>query len=511
MKWNHEPIKSLGIYFGYDRLKCLLLNWEKKIERLKTVLNQWSRRKLSLYGKITVLKSLALPQIFYLLLTLSAPHYCLKQVNNLIFKFVWNNKPDKIKRQTLIGPYEYGGLKIPDIFTIQEAFCASWIRRLCDPSTAHWKALPLHWLSYYGHDFLIFHFNFRNVSNFPFLDRIPEFYKQVIVAWHKAGGGCVNLPKPSHLGIRNQIIWGNINLSNKGKTLFYQNWIQSNIIYVHDILDENGDFLSPNLLLQKLKSTSNWISEWKQLLSFFPSDWKTILKGTRLNQLCRLWNFFYVNGKAYFLPKDLSQFTSKFFYNILLNKRFIHPYCEETWNRHLKVYTPLQWKIIWISQTISISKDRKFAEFNFKILHNILPCGKNLLKWKLSKNDQCCLCNVTDSYEHLFLNCRRLGNFWQRFSTLLNKLNIQHQVNLHTIIFGYKSLHNHPVYRFVNFIITIAKYCVFCSWVHMRHDLNSPKASTSFEIFYKYLNFMYQMYKINEHAEFTIYWKKLLT
>ena len=41
LKWNHEPIKSLGIYFGYDRLKCLLLNWEKKIERLKTVLNQW--------------------------------------------------------------------------------------------------------------------------------------------------------------------------------------------------------------------------------------------------------------------------------------------------------------------------------------------------------------------------------------------------------------------------------------------------------------------------------------
>jgi hypothetical protein len=43
----------------------------------------------------------------------------LKKIERLIFKFIWNG-PDKIKRRIMIQDYLSGGLKAPDIFTIDQ-------------------------------------------------------------------------------------------------------------------------------------------------------------------------------------------------------------------------------------------------------------------------------------------------------------------------------------------------------------------------------------------------------
>jgi hypothetical protein len=38
-----------------------------------------------------------------------------KEIESKCFKFIWNGKPDKVKRNTLIGDFEKGGLKMIDI------------------------------------------------------------------------------------------------------------------------------------------------------------------------------------------------------------------------------------------------------------------------------------------------------------------------------------------------------------------------------------------------------------
>ena len=35
-----------------------------------------------------------------------------EKVNDICFKFIWNFKPDKVKRHTIIGPVDKGGLSI---------------------------------------------------------------------------------------------------------------------------------------------------------------------------------------------------------------------------------------------------------------------------------------------------------------------------------------------------------------------------------------------------------------
>jgi hypothetical protein len=42
------------------------------------------------------------------------------------------------------------------------------------------------------------------------------------------------------------------------KTLLFNNWINSDLIYVNDILDENGE-ISHNFILNRVNNKSNWI------------------------------------------------------------------------------------------------------------------------------------------------------------------------------------------------------------------------------------------------------------
>ena len=38
-----------------------------------------------------------------------------KKIESIIYKFIWNNKKDKIKRTTMIGDYIDEGLKLIDV------------------------------------------------------------------------------------------------------------------------------------------------------------------------------------------------------------------------------------------------------------------------------------------------------------------------------------------------------------------------------------------------------------
>ena len=50
----------LGIQLGDDTNKCTKININIKIQKLKTKLNIWSQRKLTLLGKVLIAKSIGI-------------------------------------------------------------------------------------------------------------------------------------------------------------------------------------------------------------------------------------------------------------------------------------------------------------------------------------------------------------------------------------------------------------------------------------------------------------------
>ena len=106
--------------------------------------------------------------------------------------------------------------------------------------------------------------------------------------------------------------------------------------------------------------------------------------------------------------------------------------------------------------------DNKLNVFRWKLLHHILPCKVLLHQWKLACDDKCKVCNVTENYEHFFIKCNFLTEFWNKIKILLNNLKIGiHIITLKTIVIGYK-IHDNA-YNDINYFITIIFYTVFKS------------------------------------------------
>ena len=115
IKWKNKPIKSLGIYYGHDNIECEKLNWEIKIEKMNNLFLSWSKRNLSMLGKILIIKALIIPMLTFIVSSCIIPEKYKKDIESKCFKFIWNGKPHKVKRNTLIGDFEKGGLKMIDI------------------------------------------------------------------------------------------------------------------------------------------------------------------------------------------------------------------------------------------------------------------------------------------------------------------------------------------------------------------------------------------------------------
>ena len=87
-------------------------NYRERIDKLQYVLNIWQQRLLSLKGKITVLWSIALPQVLYVTSMLYTPGWATNEIDETLFKFLWSNKKPHVNKETIIADTDCGGLKM---------------------------------------------------------------------------------------------------------------------------------------------------------------------------------------------------------------------------------------------------------------------------------------------------------------------------------------------------------------------------------------------------------------
>jgi len=93
----------LVFFLSYDSRKATELNFIEKIRKLEKTLNSLKRRTLTLYGKISIVKTLGLSNLIYNMSVLVIPEQLIKEINSIIFNFIWDEKPPKIKKSTIIG------------------------------------------------------------------------------------------------------------------------------------------------------------------------------------------------------------------------------------------------------------------------------------------------------------------------------------------------------------------------------------------------------------------------
>ena len=100
LDWSQEPLKILGVTFSSLVFNIWDLNTHEILSKIKLTLNHWSKRKISLSGRITIIKSLALSKFVHLFISLpSPPIELIKDLDKMFYKFLWNSGPDRIKKK----------------------------------------------------------------------------------------------------------------------------------------------------------------------------------------------------------------------------------------------------------------------------------------------------------------------------------------------------------------------------------------------------------------------------
>ena len=128
-------------------------------------------------------------------------------------------------------------------------------------------------------------------------------------------------------------------------------------------------------------------------------------------------------------------------------------------------------------------KDRKMAEFNFKLIHNILPCNMNLHKWKKKTYNTCTICNVIEDIPHMLYECAYAKTIW-------DKLNINRTVMITAseVILGSGSSDNDIM------ITTFISYFIYKTWLKNSFD-NCPRdIKTAIMLLKCYLKRVYETY-----------------
>lgn len=428
IQWSSEPIKTLGVIIPItQREKIYEYNYKPKLKNIETVLNQWAKRKLSIQGKMCIIKTLAMSQLVYLCSVLPTPPKKLdyeKQIEKLIFKFLWNEKPDKIKRKVLYNTKENGGLGMPNFKLINIAAKISWLRRYLDSQEDKiWKVLVDMNLQKYSGPFLLY----CNISpDDKIIDAITStVVKDWVLCWSK-----YNFNKsPLENEIAIQIVWHN-SLLNTKQNVHYNELIQNNILYV-------GQFHNPTehrlFHYHEFKDKYNiniTFIDYYRIISKIPRRWlDQIEQYEQIDVQEGLWS---ANIDELRVRNNIHSYI----YLKLLKGTTETPEKSQLWWAD-ELETPraeIEWASLY-KDIYTISNNCKLREFHFKWLHNIVVVNNKLCQWNLVESALCDFCDMArDSIKHRFWLCTHVQEIWGKlWQHVTNELHIDWNMNYKTI------------------------------------------------------------------------------
>ena len=449
IRMTKGPFKTLGIWFSNDKNETVDLNFKLRLDKMKTLLNIWNSRNLSLKGRITILKSLILPQILFLFNLIYVPVYILDQINEMFFKFLWRNKAPKIRKDTIVAPIELGGLKMVDVYSMHTAAKISWIKRLCTNEDTDWKLLFYKMLS------LEKNMLNKKVSLSQIVKNdMSSFHKQVLESWYNFYGTDPNSTEE----ILNEYILYNKNITIAKKSISlnqFPNKFGYNIKVRH-ILDQNCKILNKDILNLSLDTKLTQLS-YNSIISAIPKEWRQKIKeiGTRPEN--RSSDEIQIKVDNELVP--VSNITSKKIYNELIRFRSKPPTSLISW---IELYPFLE-KYNWNDTFVlpyKVIKETYMQSFQYKVLNRVINCNFNLFKWGIKNSPNCAYCENIDTVTHHFFECADCIEFWKKVEQwLFEKLKVKFNLTVCEVIFGIP-FSNDSLMQIINYVIILAKYFI---------------------------------------------------
>ena len=146
---TQTDLKILGVKF--DRQGEGTTNWPDLVGRVKQRLGYWGLRRLTMEGKVLIIKAVILPLLLSVSSVFMPPRRVILDLERAIFYFVWGSKWERLRREVMKKPNEKGGKGVPDLFLfLGSLYTTLHIRYATAPSSKHkTTAMTRYWMGSY--------------------------------------------------------------------------------------------------------------------------------------------------------------------------------------------------------------------------------------------------------------------------------------------------------------------------------------------------------------------------
>lgn len=468
--WENKEFIVLGVKFPKKLDDIVELNYRIKIEEMKKVFMNWSKRILTPLGKITVIKSLALSKINHLILALPNPsEKIIKEIQSMFYSYLWNNGPDKIKRSLVTQNYDMGGLRMVDLGMFINSLKLTWLRRILKNTNKY--LTTVNELYPFINDCVKYGSAFAEVRR---SQSDNKFWRDVIYSF-KLFSETV-LPVNWYEVLRLPI-WYNKNIKVGGAAVFYPNWKDNGILLINDLLDNNGNLVSLEIFQRKFRVHTNFL------------EFEGLISSVR--------NYLYSCRFEHFSKRENDPIRPLISCYILKNKKgcrdmydqfvlkHVSPTSSVKWQNELDLYPNFEWKNV-LGLVFKITKDTNLRWFQIRINHRILGTNYLINKMGLKTDDKCTFClEEKETLKHLFWDCEHVQHFWDCFKLLLMDNCGIENINFTTIdiIFG------NPMFdEILNKLLLLGKQFIY----RMKIEEKMPS-------FNAFKNTIALQYKIDKH------------
>ena len=476
LDWEQKPLKILGVTFTAEVFDIWAHNVDETMHKINSLINIWSKRRLTLPGKITIIKSLILSKFTHLFLALPNPRgEFQKLLERKLFKFLWSNGPDRISRKNIVKNIQAGGLRMVNISVFITSLKVTWIRRLLIfADSDNWSTLS--------------RINFNKITSMGdaysgevIKDLRNPFWKNILESWIQY---IKSFKIDSLVKVIYSPLWGNSQI-NGNRNFIINEWYNKGIRNVIDVIDENGLIYDFQTLKDRYNIHGTYL-DYAQLINRIPRLWREIINENSRNIIMYRYNV-QINSYIFCLLRK-RRGCRDVYDNIIPVNEILVP---NKWLNEVGDISGEEWKNI--NRNLTYIKDVKLRDFQFKINNRILVTNTFLFKIKKKETNLCSYCNQeAESIIHLLFLCDTATHFWTNLKRWLEeKANINLQIDLKNIIFS------SPSQVLLSYIITVAKYYIYkCKFYKKTLSLKG------FEAFLK-LKFLNEMYiaKVNNRLD----------
>jgi hypothetical protein len=145
ISWIKENVKTLGVHHGYNVHNDKI--WKDIIDRMKNCIQVWKSRTLSYKGKTIIVKNLLLSYCGFEIETKGILDKVKKEIETLIWDFIWEGKVNQIKRDVCCLDIENGGMSMVNRDSYIDSRRIQFIYRIINEPIENWNAIGKYWLS----------------------------------------------------------------------------------------------------------------------------------------------------------------------------------------------------------------------------------------------------------------------------------------------------------------------------------------------------------------------------